>query len=101
MERGDLVRVNWTDTSSMSGWFDTADADEKPTLVPAFVVSVGIVVRCNRQYITLTNSMTNDDMANDPICITMKCVDDIDVLPPGRRFMLKQREAWKKNKQGD
>ncbi len=76
----EAVLVRWVDSASCHGWLKLDEISAEACEIE----TVGLLVRRNADVITVTTSISDEGLVNDPITIPMKSVRDIQtlVLPP-------------------
>ena len=76
LKLGTPVRLNWADSKSALGW----SYDPKKKRTPGLIFSIGFVVQCNDECITITTSMDHRGASIDDFSIPCGCVTKLEVL---------------------
>lgn len=62
--QGTAVKVYWYDSAAVNGWQYSAKVGQV-----GYIVSIGFVVNCKKECITLTTSFSSEGASIDPISI--------------------------------
>lgn len=72
---GTAVRIYWYDSASAQGWQYTSKVGQV-----GFIVSMGFVVNCKKDCITITTSFSSDGASIDPLSIPWGAIQKVDDL---------------------
>jgi hypothetical protein len=87
LELGQVVALLWVDINSALGWC----YNPKKPRVLAKIASIGYVVQCNKESLTITTSMDARGATIDDLSIPLGCIRQLEIL--ANCGMLKRKEA--------
>jgi hypothetical protein len=76
LKLGTPIRMDWADSKSALGW----SYDPKKKRTPGKIYSIGFVVECNDECITITTSMDHRGASIDDFSVPLGCVSKLQVL---------------------
>jgi hypothetical protein len=74
-QQGTAVKVYWHDSASAQGWQYTSKVGQV-----GFIVSIGFVVNCKKDCITITTSFSSDGASIDPLSIPWGAIAKVEDL---------------------
>ena len=76
----DILYIEWGDTAEDPGWISMEDIDLDIQREAGSITSVGMFVKEDEDFITITNSFTGSGTVNSPLSIRKSAIENIYTL---------------------